>query len=114
VGSRSTLARVTAAAVMAAALAVVGCGSASRGTTTGEASVETTVALSAEAATTAPGAIDVQGRPVGGSGTVADEAATTAKDIRSIDAELDAMQKELDSLAMPADSDFSDAEGALY
>ncbi len=35
-------------------------------------------------------------------------------DVKAIDAELNAMQKELDSISMPADSDFAPVEGALY
>jgi hypothetical protein len=35
-------------------------------------------------------------------------------DAEAIDQQLDAMQKELDSLSMPTDSDFGTAESALY
>jgi uncharacterized lipoprotein len=37
-----------------------------------------------------------------------------ALDPSGVGVELDAMEKELDQLDMPSDSDFSDAEGALY
>lgn len=35
-------------------------------------------------------------------------------DVNGVDTELGAMEKELDSLDMPSDADFNDAEGALY
>jgi hypothetical protein len=38
----------------------------------------------------------------------------TESDAASIDHELDAMQKELDGLNMPSDSDYSGAAGAVY
>jgi hypothetical protein len=60
------------------------------------------------------------GTPSGSSPTTA--TATTAtttpglteSDAASIDHELDAMQKELDGLNMPSDSDYSGAAGAVY
>jgi hypothetical protein len=41
-------------------------------------------------------------------------AKTTAVDLKSIDAQLQAMQKELDGLNVPSDSDFNGAAGAVY
>lgn len=35
-------------------------------------------------------------------------------DAAGVDVELDAMERELDSMEMPSDADFTDAEGALY
>jgi len=35
-------------------------------------------------------------------------------DAKALDTQLDAMQRELDALKMPADGDFGDAENALY
>lgn len=39
---------------------------------------------------------------------------TSQSEIKAVDQQLDAMQKELDSLKMPTDNDFGSAEGALY
>lgn len=39
---------------------------------------------------------------------------TTPAEIKAVDQQLDAMQREIDSLSMPTDSDFGSAEGALY
>jgi len=41
-------------------------------------------------------------------------ASSGGSDVKAIDAELNAMQKELDAMSMPADSDFAPVEGALY
>lgn len=38
----------------------------------------------------------------------------STSEVKTLDQQLDAMQKELDSLKMPSDSDFGDAESALY
>jgi TolA-binding protein len=37
-----------------------------------------------------------------------------AADVTAIDEQLDAMQRELDSLRMPSDNDFQGAEGSVY
>ena len=54
------------------------------------------------------------GPPTGTVGGSTGAGSSSGSDIKSIDAELNAMQKEIDGLAMPEDSDFSAAEGALY
>jgi hypothetical protein len=56
---------------------------------------------------------DVSAEPTG----EAPSAGSSAEDVLqagSVGAELDAMERELDQRDMPADGDFSDAEGALY
>lgn len=49
-----------------------------------------------------------------GTGTVVPGQSGSSAEKRSLDQQLDAMQKELDDLKMPSDSDFGDAENALY
>jgi hypothetical protein len=49
------------------------------------------------------------GTPSPGGSSISSQA-----DAEAIDKQLDAMQKELDSLSMPTDSDFGTAESALY
>jgi hypothetical protein len=109
------------AVVMVAATAVVGsmlggCG-ASVGSTAGDqGSLQATASQGLiDGAADTSGAIDAQGQTgSASSGAAAEPPATTTQDIKTIDAELNAMQKELDGLAMPSDSDFTGAEGALY
>jgi hypothetical protein len=96
--------RRAAAALLLATLlgtAVAGCGPESSVTgsaTETTASIETTQPADDAATDIPPSATS------GGSGLNAS----------GVDTELNAMEKELDSLDMPSDADFSNAEGALY
>jgi len=50
-----------------------------------------------------------------GPATSASGTANSGKvDVKSIEDQLDAMQRELDGLSMPSDNDFKGAEGAVY
>lgn len=114
---RSVLAAVAVAGLAVAVLVLGGCGTSVRGTGAGQGSLQATATQAVDrTATETPGAIDAQTQPqnTGSSGAAAKPPASTGQDVKAIDAELNAMQKELDSMAMPADSDFSGAEGVLY
>jgi uncharacterized protein YceK len=113
---RPTLPGVVVVGIAVAVLLLGGCSASIGGTGEGRGSLQATAPQgltddSAEASS----ASDVLDQPGSASpGTAAEPVAATAQDIKTIDAELNAMQKELDSLAMPSDSDFAGAEGALY
>ena len=79
--------------------AAAGCGPESRDALGPTGSAET-----AEATGAADGVVDPP--PTGTSDTA-------GLDRAGLDTELDAMERELDSMDMPSDADFSDAEGAL-
>jgi len=104
-------------ALVLCSLAVAGCsGTASIGGSP-DASVGTSVpAVYGQAATSTVASAPVPA-PVP-SGSVAPglkaSAGPSAADLAAMKAQLDAMQKEIDALALPSDSDFSDAAGAVY
>ncbi|MDO8914482.1 MAG: hypothetical protein Q7W16_00155 [Coriobacteriia bacterium] len=98
-------------AVLAGALALalgamlVGCAG-TPATDGARGTLETTATSSAQSTSSAdvsPIALPAAGTP-----------GSSKSEIKAMDQQLDAMQKELDSLSMPADTDFGSAEGALY
>jgi hypothetical protein len=102
-----------ATVLLLSALSVsAGCVAGTRGSTGSAGGTPESVSITASqtVTATAPPADPPADAPASGGGS----APTAAPDIKSIDAELKAMQNELDGLALPADSDFSSAEGALY
>jgi hypothetical protein len=102
-----------AAVLLIAALTVLaGCVAGTRGSTGSAGGTPESVSIAPSGSTTASAvpAGPAAGAPASDGGA----ASSAAPDIKSIDAELKAMQKELDGLALPDDSDFSSAEGALY
>lgn len=50
----------------------------------------------------------------GGGSTSARSAGSASLDVESLDAELAAMERELDGMKMPSDSDFDSAAGSVY
>lgn len=101
-------ASLAAVLVLTLAAAVASAGCAGRGSAAlppGEAAPS--AGTGASDAATAP--------PVAADGATSDRAVVPeGKDSAAIDAQLNAMQKELDSLAMPDDKDFDAAAGAVY
>lgn len=107
----------TAVALVLAALALAGCAGAGRvsgsgPTATGVTEVTTSVAPTASLEATGPDSDPGDGTLAGANGAKGKD--VTGADLAAIRAQLDAMQKELDALSMPTDSDFSGAEGAVY
>ena len=111
--SAKTAVVVTVALVAAVTLA--GCGLAARrgiGAQTPAGSIAVTTTASAVAsATPAPAASGASGVAVSAAGA---KPGLTESDVKSLGQELDAMQKELDGLNMPSESDYSGAAGAVY
>jgi hypothetical protein len=72
----------------------------------------TSVATAGPASLT--GTIDAGSGSTAGQTSGGKGADITGADLAAIRKQLDAMQKEIDSLALPTDNDFSGAEGAVY
>ena len=56
---------------------------------------------------------DATAAPAGGSAAISG-AGPSASELVGMKRQLDAMQKEIDSLSLPSDGDFSDAANAVY
>ncbi|NTW28841.1 MAG: hypothetical protein HGA39_05695 [Coriobacteriia bacterium] len=67
-------------------------------------------ALGSTTATTSPSA----GSPSAEEAATSPSAGLSAQDAQSLDAQLAAIQKQLDSLSMPSDADLGDIEAGLY
>jgi hypothetical protein len=86
-------------AMLAMILTVAGCGPRAEG--------ETGVGSTPAGSIQTPAVIGASTESVGA-------ASEDELDIEAIDRQLDAMQSELDELQMPSDSDFEDADSAVY
>jgi hypothetical protein len=113
--SARTAALVTV--VLLAAVTVAGCGLATR-TGSGARTPAGSITASATASSSATATLDPGA--AGAPGAAAPVVATPGKpgltdsDAKSLNQELDAMQKELDGLNMPSDSDYNGAASAVY
>jgi len=100
-----------AAALVAAALLLAGCAG-----TAPDSGARPAGSGSAGATVTAPATATTE--PTGTAGSSANRPAgtkdVTREDLAEIKQQLDAMQKALDNLKMPSDSDFDSAEDAVY
>jgi TolA-binding protein len=110
----NTTAKAAAVVTVAllAAVTLTGCGSraGSGAQSPGGASV---AASSSASATVAPGAAPAAA--VGAAAPAAGgKAGLSQSDVNSLNQQLDAMQKEIDGLKMPSDSDYSGAASAVY
>lgn len=96
--------------LIAAALAPVGCKakSAESGSPAGGASVVTSSTLA-----TGAGVATGTSSPGGSTGSTQSGSKITASEAAALDAELEAIQKELDRLSVPGDSDFGGIESGL-
>lgn len=101
--------RVTPALLLVAALlALSGCTAANRQAP--QASQTPSTVPSAEASAADPGT----GTPAAAGGVAASGSGSGRVDVHALDAQLEAMQKEIDSLSMPTDNDFNGAASAVY
>jgi predicted small secreted protein len=124
-----TVRRVSAATVAVLVLfglVLSGCVSTGRGVGTGSIDVGAVVTVGATASVGATETIETTGtadavEEPDSSDTADPKASTSGKtedvtgaDLAAIEKQLEAMQRELDSLSMPSDNDFSGAEDAVY
>lgn len=107
-----------ATALVLGALLLAGCASSKPQAGTNSvvpSGADTTVTTVATASpVSATGTVDAGSGSSGSKASGGQGSNITGADLAAIKKQLDAMQKELESMSMPTDNDFSGAEGAIY